>query len=203
MDPINVYFDYTSPFAYIASEVLPRVADRAGIALRWKPIDLMKLSNYADGLPYSPVKRRYVAIDAMRSAEFHGVPIRIPKPHPFQSATALRLAVVALGDPRFLDLHRSLFRAAWCDQRDLSSPEILSDCITKAKASVDEWLSPAHLPDTTKRLDTFTAEAEAEGVFGVPSMLLGGELFWGLDSLPALEWRLEHVKEVARRRDIE
>ena len=46
------------------------------------------------------------------------------------------------------------------------------------------------LPETAEGLTTLTASAEAEGVFGVPSMLLDGELFWGLDSLPTLEWRL-------------
>ena len=195
MNSIDVYFDYLSPFAYVASEVLPDFADRVGIALRWIPIDLMKLSNYANGLPYSPVKRRYVAIDAARLAEFHGVRIRIARPHPVRSATALRLAVIALADPRFPELHRSLFRAAWRDQRDLSDPEVLVDCICQAKGPAEEWLLQAGLPDATEQLDASTTEAEARGVFGVPSMLLGDELFWGLDSLSILEWRLECAKE--------
>jgi 2-hydroxychromene-2-carboxylate isomerase len=194
MDPVNVYFDYVSPFAYITSEVLPGFGDRVDVSLRWKPIDLMQLSNYENGLPYSPVKRRYVAIDAARSAEHHGIPIRLPKPHPVQSATALRLAVVALAEPTFLDLHRALFRAAWLEQRDLSSRDVLADCIAQAKGPVEEWLLQADLPETIERLETLTSDAEAEGIFGVPSMLLGGELFWGLDSLPTLEWRLEHPR---------
>ena len=71
MKTVDVYFDYVSPFAYLASEVLPEFADRTGVSLSWKPIDLMQLSNYENGLPYSQVKRRYVAIDAasLRSLE--------------------------------------------------------------------------------------------------------------------------------------
>jgi len=190
MESIDVYFDYASPFAYLASEVLPGFASRAGVSFCWKPIDLTALSNYASGLPYSPVKREYVVLDAARSADFHGVAIRVPKPHPVQSVSALRLAIVALDDPRFADLHRALFRAAWRDQRDLSSREVLSDCIRQVEGPVDEWLLQADDLETADRLAAFANEAESRGVFGVPSMLLRGELFWGLDSLPTLEWRL-------------
>jgi 2-hydroxychromene-2-carboxylate isomerase len=197
MEPVDVYFDYASPFGYIASEVLPGFADRASLSIRWKPIDLSQLSNYAEGLPYSPVKRQYVALDAVRSAQFHGIPIRVPKPHPVRSVTALRLALVALTEPAFLDIHRALFRAAWWEQRDLSSREVLSDCITQAKGPAEEWLLQADLPETIERLEVLTSEAEAKGVFGVPSMLLDGELFWGIDSLPILEWRLEHPRAAA------
>lgn len=194
MKAVDIYYDYASPFAYLACEVLPGFGDRTGVALRWKPIDSTKLSNYENGLPYSPVKRRYVAVDAARSAEYHGVPISVPKPHPVQSAGALRLAVVALSEPGFLDLHRALFRAAWRDRLDLCSREVLSDCIAEAQGPVEEWLVRADRPETLRRLEALTSEAETRGVFGVPSMLLDGELFWGLDSLPALEWRLEHPR---------
>lgn len=190
MESIDVYFDYASPFAYLATEVLPAVAERAGVDAIWKPIDLMGLSNYANGLPYSDVKRRYVAIDAARSAEFHGVPIRVPKPHPIESGRALRLAAIALDDARFPVLHGALFRAAWREQRDLSEEGVLRDCVAEAEAPADDWLARSEEPEARERLRLLTSEAESRGVFGVPSMLVGDEVFWGLDSLPALEWRL-------------
>ncbi len=191
---VDVYFDYASPFAYLASEVLPGFGDRAAVSLRWTPIDLMQLANYENGLPYSPIKRRYVAIDAARAAEYYGVSIRVPKPHPVQSAAALRLAAVAGNEPGFLELHRALSRAAWREQRDVSSRAVLADCIAQANGPVQEWLLEAETPEAIARLEANTSEAEAKGVFGVPSMLLDGELFWGLDSLPVLEWRLHHPR---------
>jgi 2-hydroxychromene-2-carboxylate isomerase len=197
MEALDVYFDYASPFAYIACEVLPGFASRNGLSLSWKPINLELLSNYAEGLPYSPVKRQYVALDAARSAQFHGIPIRVPKPHPVLSETALRLALVALAEPEFPDLHRALFRAAWREQRDLSSRDVLSRCVTQANRSVDEWLLRADHPETTQRLERCTAEAEAKGIFGVPSIVVDGELFWGIDSLPILDWRLKHPRSTA------
>ena len=68
MNTVDVYFDYASPFAYLAAEVLPGFGERTALSFRWTPIDLMQLSNYENGLPYSPVKRRYIAIDAARAA---------------------------------------------------------------------------------------------------------------------------------------
>ena len=156
MEPIDCYFDYRSPFAYIASEVLPRFAERVGVSLRWKPIDLMGLSNYENGLPYSAVKRRYVFVDGARSAEFHGVSIRMPKPHPVESASALRLSLVALDEPGYLDLQQSLFRAAWRDQHDLGKREVLCECVSQVKGPVEEWLRPADLRETSELLDHFS-----------------------------------------------
>lgn len=193
-ETVDVYFDYVSPFAYLAAEVLPRHAARLGVELRWKPIQLLALGNYADGLPYSPLKARYVAVDAARQAEYHGVPIQPPRPHPVGSEPALLVATAALGDERFPELHRALFRAAWRDRRDFAAPEVLEDCIRSAGGPVDGWRAGAAAPATAERLREQTAEAEGRGVFGVPSFVLGDELFWGLDCLPVLEWRLDRIR---------
>jgi 2-hydroxychromene-2-carboxylate isomerase len=194
---VEVYFDYASPFAYIASEVLPDFANRAGILLSWKPINLLQLSNYENGLPYSPLKRRYVVLDAARSAEYHGVPIEVPRPFPVDSVAALQLAGAALSEPEFLDLHRALFRAAWREQLDFSSRDVLSDCISTVNGPVDKWLAKAERPDGVEGINLLTSRAETMGIFGVPTMLLDGEQFWGLDSLPVLEWRLMNPRPAA------
>jgi len=194
MKSIDVYFDYASPFAYIAAEVLPTFAERVGLGVRWMPIDQSQLSNYANGLPYSALKRQYVMIGAARSAEYHGVSIQLPKPHPVGSLGALRIAGVALEDPRFAALHTALFRAAWRDQRDISQRDVLADWIAQAGGPVEDWLREADLPETKERLAALTAEAEGRGVFGIPSLFLGDELFWGVDSLPMLEWRAGQAK---------
>lgn len=187
---LDVHFDYRSPFAYVAAEILPEFGARHALAIRWRPTDIELLGNYAQGLPYSEIKRRYVALDAIRTAEYHGVTIRMPKPHPVLSGRALRLAVVAGDDARFEALHLALFRAAWRDQLDLSSDEVLRACIAQAGGPADRWLAAADGDDAGEQLAAVARDAEQAGVFGVPAMLLGGEQFWGVDSLPQLEWRL-------------
>lgn len=194
MPRLTIYFDYRSPFAYVAAEVLPEFAARHGLELAWRPTDIMQLSNYANGLPYSDVKRRYTTVDAIRTAEFHGVKIRVPKPHPVLSERALRLAVVAADDPHFAELHIALFRAAWRDQLDLSQTDVLRRCIDAAGGPADEWLERAARDETTEALAGVARAAEDAGVFGVPSMYLGDEQFWGLDSLPMIAWRVEQTR---------
>lgn len=189
-ETLVVHYDYRSPFAYLAAEVLPGFAAKHELALDWRPTDIGLLGNYASGLPYSEIKRRYVVVDAIRSAEYHGVEIRIPKPHPVESGRALRLAVVAQGDDRFPALHLALFRAAWRDQLDVSRSDVLRGCIEEAGGPVAAWLDAADAPETASAVARIAASAESAGVFGVPSMWLGDEQFWGLDTLPMIEWRL-------------
>jgi len=191
MPRIVTYFDYRSPFAYVAAEVLPGFAARHGLELIWRPTDIMQLSNYANGLPYSDVKRRYTTVDAIRTADFHGVKIRVPKPHPVLAERALSLAIIAGDDPRFTTLHTALFRAAWRDQLDISLTDVLRRCIDAADGPADEWLEAAAQVETERALADVAKEAEDAGVFGVPSMCLGDEQFWGLDSLPMIAWRLD------------
>jgi 2-hydroxychromene-2-carboxylate isomerase len=187
---LSVYFDYISPFAYLAAELLPDLAARHDAVLDWKPIEMLSLSAFGKGLPYSPAKRAYVAVDAMRSAGFHGVPIQAPKPFPVQSEAALHLALVAQAHDLFAPLHRALFHAAWRYQRDLADERVLAACVDEVGGAAADWLQEARQPETRERLQALTAEAEDAGVFGVPSVILDGEIFWGLDSLPVLEWRL-------------
>lgn len=191
MRPVDVYFDYASPFAYIASEILPEFSDRHGLRLCWKPIDLLGLGNYADGLPYSPLKRQYVFLDATRTAQFYGVSMSVPKPLPVQSKRALRLALLTLDEPGFPELHSALFRAAWHDQRDLSSREVLIECASHI-AGGSAWVDQVDSAGSEALLATATSEAEGRGVFGVPTFVLEDEPFWGTDSLPVLRWRLDH-----------
>ena len=187
---IIVYYDYVSPFAYIASEILPAIAERAGAELDWRPIDMLELSSFAGGLPYSPAKRSYVAVDALRTAEFHGVAIDLPKPFPVQSRLAVRLALVAQRRGGFEAVHRALFRAAWRDRQDLASEQVLAECVAAADGDTPAWLEEIGSPAIEQRVGELTAEAEAAGVFGVPTMVLDGELFWGVHSIEFLRWRL-------------
>ena len=187
---ITVHFDYRSPFAYFAARLLPAVAARHAADLVWKPIDLQGLSNFANGMPYSPSKRAYVFVDATRAAEFHGIPIQMPTPFPVESGMALRLAVVAAQRGRFAEVHEALFDAAWRDQQDLSSDDVLARCVPADAGDPSDWLRDARSDATGNALARSTQEAEDAGVFGVPTMIVGGEPFWGIDTIPVLEWRL-------------
>ena len=184
---LDVYYDYGSPFAYLASELLPPLAARHGATLAWKPLAIGSLASY---IRYSPLKGKYVVLDVQRSAEFHGIPVLPPKPFPVQSGLALRLALAAQDAGLFAKLHPLLFRAAWAERRDVSSDEVLGELIAAAGGDAAALLARARRSDTEERLAAHAKEAEARGAFGLPSVFLGDELFWGVDSFPQLEWRL-------------
>jgi len=187
---IEIYFDYRSPFAYFLSELLDEVAARHDALPLWKPVDLDMLSNFAKGPPYSPQKGAYVVTDAMRTAEYHGILLRPPQPLAVSSRLALRLTIVARQHDAFAAFHRLAFRAAWQEQRDLGDEAVLADCIRRAGGEPSAWLARARSLDVEDRLRELANEAEERKVFGVPMMVLEDELFWGVDSLPQLEWRL-------------
>lgn len=187
---ITVHFDYGSPFAYFASRLLPDVATRHDATLDWRPIDLQGLSSFANGMPYSERKRAYVFVDATRAAEYHRIPIQMPKPFPVESTMALRLALVAAAHGHFPAVHERLFDAAWRDQQDVASDDVLARCVPSGAGDPAAWLGEARSAAIGDALARSTREAEEAGVFGVPTMVVDGELFWGIDSIPVLEWRL-------------
>jgi 2-hydroxychromene-2-carboxylate isomerase len=195
---LEVYFDYISPFAYFASELVGPLAARHGAEVEWRPLELLRLSNFAGGAPYSGAKRAYVVQDVLRTAEMHGIPVAQPKPFPVQSGLALRVTLAAGGAALADRLRPLLFRAAWVEERDLADEAVLAGCIARAGGDPALLLEGAGRETTRSELDALTAEAESRGVFGVPSVFLGRELFWGVDSFPALEWRLAAQHRQAR-----
>jgi 2-hydroxychromene-2-carboxylate isomerase len=184
---LDVYFDYGSPFAYLAAELLPALAARHGAAVAWKPLAIGAIGSY---VRYSPQKGKYVVLDVQRSAAYHGIPVATPKPLPVQSGLALLVGLAAQDTGLFDALHPLLFRAAWAERRDVSAEGVIRELIGKAGGDAAELLARARRPDTSERLAANAAEAERRGAFGVPSVFLGDELFWGVDSFPQLEWRL-------------
>jgi 2-hydroxychromene-2-carboxylate isomerase len=187
---IDLYFDYGSPFAYFLSERILKSAPDRTVEIDWKPIDLHKLSNFEERMPYSDKKRQYVVLDAVRSAEFHGIAVQMPNPFPVRSGLALRAALVAQDAGVFSALHPLLFRAAWAEQKDIGEPDVIRDCLRRAGAEADHLVERAQGKAIERRLHSLTQEAESRGVFGVPTMFLGDEPFWGNDRLEMLEWRL-------------
>lgn len=191
---LEIYYDYVSPFAYMAAELVGTLGRRHRCVLHWKPIELHRLSNFATGMPYSPTKRAYVIIDAVRQAEFRQIRIATPEPFPVQSAKALRLALVAQQEGFFDAFHRDIFRAAWAEARDIGADAVLAEVIGQSGGDARRWREQAGSTAIEQRLSANTAEAEGRGVFGVPTVVFRGELFWGIDSFPVLEWRLKKTE---------
>lgn len=183
---IEIYFDYASPFAYLASGQLEGIARRHQTLLAWRPIQLSKLPRD----PYSVSKRKYLNAEALRSAQMLGVPLLPAVPSPVRSDTALLLALVCQEAGIFQAYHRAVFQAAWSRQLDIGQREVLEECLRGTGAEPKPLLDRAKASAVKARLTALQVDAESRGVFGVPTMVLQGELFFGLDQLAVLEWRL-------------
>lgn len=183
MRTLEFFFDFISPYAYLASERVEELASRHGCEVVWRPILLSALLNHNQqrGPAEIPDKRRYTLKHLLRLSAEHGIPLGIPPAHPFNPLLPLR--ILALRPEAGLVHH--LFRACWKDGRAIDTAEALKELMDA------DTLKQATGAEAKQRLRQNTDEALARGVFGVPTVAVGEELFWGFDAFPHLEQFLQ------------
>jgi 2-hydroxychromene-2-carboxylate isomerase len=198
--PIDIYFDFRSPYAYFAWWRVRQGFLRAA-AWRWHPVSIDVLLNLQAGRepraayvdPLAPPKRRHLLLDVRRSAEFYGVPLvspHVPRPDPALAlCTALLIEQSVPLPNRFID---AVFTAMWQRSRDIGAPEVLRDCL--GEASLDATLADRAFSDELRAtLVARTTAAYQAGVFGVPTFVANGEIFFGADRMDMLAWRLRQA----------
>lgn len=171
------YFDFVSPFSYLQCEQLPQL-ERA-IRVRYRPVlfaGLLKACGHK-GPAEIPAKRRFTYQFVAWHAKRMGVPLKFPPVHPFNPLPLLRLAIAADGDPEVI---RRIFRFVWRDGRLGDLPiEWAELMIELDMPDADARIASSEVKDALRRN---TDEAIARGVFGVPTLAIGDELFWGADA---------------------
>jgi 2-hydroxychromene-2-carboxylate isomerase len=135
-----------------------------------------------------PGKREWVLRDTLRSAALLGVPLSPPPTHPFNPLLALRVASLEMDATTRDRLIDGLFDAAWAGGPGVTDPDVVAGIAREA--GVDDAVARASEPATKARLRAQTTEAITLGMWGVPSMLVGDELFWGYDAFPHLQRHL-------------
>jgi 2-hydroxychromene-2-carboxylate isomerase len=192
---LRFYFDFSCPYAYVASTRIEVLAQRTGVQLEPRPMLLGGVfraystpQNLSETL--SPAKARHNLADIHRQAAHAGVPLRMPKAHPIRTVSALR-ALLVVGPP-YLPLAHAMFRAYWVDNVDLSTPAGLAEVLRGAGHDAEAVLAKIDDPAIKDELRERTNEAIAAGVFGVPACVVdregaASELFWGVDRLAMVE----------------
>ena len=190
---VRVYFDFVSPYSYLALTRLAPFGARRGLAWEPRPVFYAALldANHLVGPAETSAKRRYTLTDVLRAAEHLGVPLAGPPTHPFRSLEALRVATLFAGHPRALELSVALSSACWAEGRDLTDWEVLTEIVGRVGMDAGDLGARASAPEVKRALQERTAAAIAAGVFGVPTFELDGELFWGHDRLDQLAARIE------------
>lgn len=180
---IDFVYDVVCPYAYLASTRVEAAAARHGATVRWRPILLGGLFREI-GAPDDPnatmpeSKATLVRRDIERWADLLGVPLSRPAEHPRRTVDAMRLCTLADPDQRPA-VSRALFSAYWVEGRDVADPDVLGAIATEHGLSAEAIRAPA----TKAALRDATAEAAAQGAFGVPTFRVGDRLWWGQDRL--------------------
>ncbi len=185
---IEFYFDFISPYAWLALERAAAFEQEHDARFELRPIVYAILLNETGltGPAEQPEKRRYLYQDLVRSAQRLGLRVEGPPAHPFRSLEALRLAISQLETPHALSLCVAIARACWHDGKDLSDLATLVEAGAEFGLDADRVRATRTDPEVKDVLRQNTRRAREAGVFGVPTFCFGGELFWGQDRMDAL-----------------
>ena len=181
--PIDFYFDFSSPYGYLAGEKIDALAAKHGRSVNWRPMLLGAAFKVTGGqpLPSIPIKGEYAKRDFLRSARFHGVPMKIPSVFPISGLAACR-AFYALNQEDRVALAKALLRAYFVDGLNIGEAENVLKIAASLGLKPD--ITSQEIKDKTK------AEVDAAlkvGVFGSPYFVVDGEPFWGIDRFDQVE----------------
>lgn len=172
---MRFYFDFISPYAYLAWTQLRTRPDLTPVPILFA--GLLE-AHGTRGPAEVPAKRRYIFRDTLRTARRLGVPFAPPPAHPFNPLLALRVASLPTTPRSVID---ALFSAVWGGGHGVTDPAEV------ARIAGESAITEANTPENKQRLRQQTDDAIARGVFGVPTIEVDGELFWGVDSIANLD----------------
>ncbi|MBO6506321.1 MAG: 2-hydroxychromene-2-carboxylate isomerase [Kordiimonadaceae bacterium] len=198
MSKLEFWFDFGSPNAYFVHKVLPEIEERLGVEFQRKPALLGGLfkstGNQAPWMAFAgiPAKMEYMRKEIMRFVRHHGVTDFKMNPHfPINTLLVMRGAVAAheKGElPAYMDC---IMAAQWEQEKDTGNPEVVMEVLAAAGFDAAYYQEKVQDPDIKAGLATFTQEAIDLGLFGMPTMVVGDEIFFGKDSLAAMEKEIE------------
>ena len=197
---IDFFYDPISPYAHLAFERLPQALMGLSVVVRYRPVlfaALLKAHGQL-GPAEIPAKRDWTYRQVLWLAQRHGVRLDMPAAHPFNPLPLLRLGLATATDDAPGDTNRyvteALFHHAWHGGGDPVGPARLVTLQQQLQDHMQQrqkpWLAPEG-DEVKARLRRNTDEALALGLFGVPAMVVGGRVFWGLDALPMLRDSLD------------
>jgi 2-hydroxychromene-2-carboxylate isomerase len=192
---VDFFFDFASPYACLSVLRVRALAEAAAVTVRWRPFLLGPIFR-AEGLNDSPLnvfplRGAYARLDFARRGRRYGFDVRFPSAFPRNGLLAARMALVALEEGFGEDFTEAVFRAEFQRDEDISSPEVLGALVAGLGKESAKLLAAAEAPSVKGALRTQTEAAQALGIFGAPSFVSAGQLFWGDD-------RLEDALEAAR-----
>ncbi|MEO7027530.1 MAG: 2-hydroxychromene-2-carboxylate isomerase [Caulobacteraceae bacterium] len=187
-------FDFGSPNAYLAHRVIPAIEERAGVRFAYEPVLLGGIfkatGNRSPMESYAGVKGKlaYEALETRRFIARHGLDRFRPNPHfPVNTLLIMRGAVAARRIGTFEAYVELMFTAMWEDGRKMDDPAVVAEALTQLGAEGGEILTLTSDPAVKAELITATNSAVTRGVFGLPTLFVGEEMWFGKDRLDEVE----------------
>lgn len=189
---LTFYFDYISPNAYLAWKRLPILAETHDLDVELVPVlftGLLRAHNQ-NGPAEQPAKRRWMSRNIARKAALLDIPLNPPKHHPYNPLLSLRLSSLPLSKQDQWRLVDSFMTGIWVDGLHASDEGDVRKIMTTAGLDPSPLLNKASSAEAKDRLAQQTQSAIDLGVFGIPSMICDGELFFGYDDFVYLDMML-------------
>jgi 2-hydroxychromene-2-carboxylate isomerase len=192
---IDFYFDFVSPYSYLATTQFPRLRADTGVDIVYTPFRILELMKLVGNRPTTiecKNKGAYAGADIRRWAARYGVPyMRNPLLRSFDHDLLRRAAVVAIEQGHGDTYVRSVYRAIWGEEANLVERSNLAAVLDKAGLGGEGLLKAADEPRYSQLLDKSTEAAAQRGVFGSPTFFVGDQMFFGNDRLDFLTEALE------------
>ncbi len=193
---VDYYFAPNSPWTYLGHARLTQMVTASGASLRVLPMDLGDVFSISGGLPLpkrAPQRQAYRLLELKRFSEALGVPLNVqPRFFPVPADDASRLIIATdreKGNQAAMTLTGAIGAAIWAQERNIAESAVLGELLTESGLPL-ELLERSREPDVQALFAQNTQLAKDAGVFGAPSYVVDGELFWGQDRLDFVERRL-------------
>lgn len=189
--PLEFYFDFSSPYGYIAANRIDVIAARHGRGVTWRPFLLGATFKLTGGRPLVeyPMKGEYSRLDFARSAREHAIPFNMPEKFPLATQTAARCFYwLESRDPDLAcGFARAAYAAYFAEGQDITVPDVLSGLAKALGIDAQAMLTAAAEDQWKSKLREVNDEAVRRGVFGSPFIFVDGEPFWGADRLDMID----------------
>ena len=187
MASLDFWYEFGSSYSYPAAMRIDERAAQAGVEVAWRPFLLGPILA-AQGLTDSPfnlypAKGRYMVRDLERTCAALGLPFAMPDPFPQNGLYAARLALLGAEQGWTAEFSRAVYLAEFGDGADISDAATMTGILSGLGLDAEDCLARIQERALKDRLRAQTAQAQDLGIFGAPSFIAGGELFWGNDRL--------------------
>ncbi|WP_374669002.1 2-hydroxychromene-2-carboxylate isomerase [Ramlibacter sp.] len=183
---VEIWLEYASTYSYLTVARVGKLARERGVILDWQPFFLPPVrdqQNMGFPFPEASAKTAYMWRDLERRARHHGLPYRRPEQYPVNSLQTIRVALLGAREGWCQAFTEEAFRLHWTEGRLIGTDENLHAALRHAGQDPARVVAAASSPENKEALKAQTPRALARGIFGAPSFVVRGELFWGDDRL--------------------